>query len=70
MASGSAQPATPPAQAPTLHGNVGAYSQRERHAQSMEDDGTISFQYIQNDGDPNNTMRYCCRLIEVQFSAA
>ena len=39
-------------------GTVGAYSQRERHAQSMEDDGSISFQYIENDGDPNNLMRW------------
>ena len=42
-----------------LSNNVGAYSQRERHAQSMEEDGTISFQYVQNDGDPNSLMRYC-----------
>ena len=37
--------------------NMGTYSQRELHAENMEHDGSISFQYIENNGDSNNMMR-------------
>lgn len=36
---------------------AGAYSQRERHALSMEQDGKIAFHYVENDGTPDNMMR-------------
>lgn len=38
---------------------AGAYSQRERHALSMEQDGKIAFHYVENDGTPDNMMRCC-----------
>ncbi|KAK9789042.1 hypothetical protein WJX73_005921 [Symbiochloris irregularis] len=41
----------------SLSSSVGAYSQRERHARSMEEDGQISFQYVENNGQPENMMR-------------
>lgn len=37
--------------------SLGAYSQRERHSQRLEDSGAIKFEYIQNDGDPASLIR-------------
>lgn len=47
---------------------MGAYSQRERHARSMEEDGQISFQYVENNGQPENMMR-CVLLSSLQKEA-
>ena len=41
----------------TASTSLGAYSQRERHSQRLEDSGAIKFEYVQNDGNPASLIR-------------
>ena len=36
---------------------VGAYSQRERNSQSLEEAGVVTFEYLTNDGSTNSMLR-------------
>ena len=50
--------------------SVGAYSQRERHSQSLEEAGTIKFEYLTNDGSQNSNLRCAALLLQSVLEAA